>query len=466
MDKPERGSPDDRAPPRSLTERLKAEVNGYAEHIEVPAAAFMAERFAPDLVPLAAPERGASGASGSGHAHAMAHDQARAMSPMLLVVLIGVALLPTLLFALLAFQGAIELPWPGFMAANFNPPSVEPVVQEASAASSPMPETVLPKRDIELPRVALTLPEIIAAEAGKETAFAIALDSNDQLPPRSILTIGGLPEGTILSAGRPYGDTEWTLRPDEIGDLRVLPPPNGSGERTLAIELVAADGRTIASAAAKLQIAPDPKSALILRPDDAARIGELIAHGDKMVEVGYVAGARSYFRRAAEAGSADAALALGATYDPGFIAGIGAQGIKPEPDEARSWYERAKLLGHKGADAKLVALAEEEAAPSEPEPGSEEPDEEADAANAAITPATAPSPLPTRPEWIEIASAVNVRAAPTPEAETLKIAQRGMRYQATARKGRWVQVTDPTTSEVGWVYSRFIATSGAQASGR
>ena len=29
----------------------------------------------------------------------------------------------------------------------------------------------------------------------------------------------------------------------------------------------------------------------------------------------------------------------------------------------------------------------------------------------------------------------------------------------TGRKGNWVEVTDPATSEVGWVYSRYIETA-------
>ena len=61
-----------------------------------------------------------------------------------------------------------------------------------------------------------------------------------------------------------------------------------------------------------------------------------------MIDVGYFAGARAYFKRAAEAGSGDAALLLGATFDREFIDKIGAHGIKPDPQEARGWYERAK----------------------------------------------------------------------------------------------------------------------------
>lgn len=446
MDKPEHGSGEDKAQPRSLTERLKAEVDGYADHIEVPAASFMAERFAPDIATPDVPVT----------VDASMLPRAT-LSPALLAVLIGVALLPTLLFALLVLQGAVELPWPGFMTDALDaPPTDKPVAQQASAASSTVLETVLPKRDIELPRVALSLPPAIDAEAGKEAGFAISLDSEAALPARSIIAIRGLPEGTVLTAGRPYGETEWSLAPDEIGDLRMQAPQSAGGEHIVTIELVAGDGRTIATASARLEIAPDPKAALVLRPDDAARIGELIAHGNKMVEVGYVAGARSYFKRAAEAGSGEAALALGATYDPGFIASIGAQGIKPQPDEARSWYERAKLLGEATADAKLATLDAELAAPT-PVADRDEPGEDEGSGTPAVTPASAKETL----AWIKIAAPVNVRVAPTPEAETLTIAQAGTRYQAIGRKGRWVQVTDPKTAEVGWVYSRFVANSDA-----
>src|SRR5690348_7940474 len=59
-----------------------------------------------------------------------------------------------------------------------------------------------------------------------------------------------------------------------------------------------------------------------------------------------------------EAGSGEAAVLLGATYDPAFIQKMGAQGIKPDLKEARSWYERAKQLGVADADEKLAELAE------------------------------------------------------------------------------------------------------------
>ncbi len=186
--------------------------------------------------------------------------------------------------------------------------------------------------------------------------FAVALDGTDALPARSIITVSGLPQGATFSDGRPYGETEWTLRADEIGDLRLTLPPRAAGVSTLAVQLVAPDGRVIADAHTALSVAADPKAALVQRPEEATLIADLIAHGNKMVSVGYFPGARAYFQRAAEAGSGEAAITMGETYDPGFIAQMGAQGIRPEPDQAIAWYERAKALGAAGADDKIATL--------------------------------------------------------------------------------------------------------------
>ena len=84
-------------------------------------------------------------------------------------------------------------------------------------------------------------------------------------------------------------------------------------------------------------------------------------------------------------------------------------------------------------------------------------------AKAVVATAAPPSEAGARGgvEWVETSGAVNVRAAPTPQAQTIKVAERGTRYQATARKGSWVQVTDPATAEVGWVYARYVAASSA-----
>jgi hypothetical protein len=495
MGKPEFSSFEQFVPPKSLAERLKAQANGQAE---VEAASFMAERFAPDLQTPAVNEPGPTAPPAESLQEpvrtfepALAERSSRS-SGLVMGAFAIVALVPVIAFGALYSRGAISVAsLPAVLdgdrdkqapaeAQGDNP--ALPEVQQAAAASAAPPETILPKRNVELPSVALTLPGAVEAVAGKASPFVIAVESSETLPGRSIITIRGLPEGTSFSAGRPFGETEWSLRPDEITDLRMILPATASGQRSLSVDVVAADGSMMASAGTRLDIAPDPKAALVSRPDDTARIDELMAHGRKMVSVGYFPGARAYFQRAAEAGSADAALSVGKTYDPSFIEEIGAQGIKPDVKQARIWYERAKALGNKDADAQLLALAKVEALAGTPAANAPKPAEATAApvvdapkpadATAAPTestpkPVVAPvAPDPNRtgaitPEWVEISSPVNVRSAPTPQSETIKVAEPGKRYQATARQGSWVQVTDPTTSETGWVYARYVAAADA-----
>ncbi len=54
----------------------------------------------------------------------------------------------------------------------------------------------------------------------------------------------------------------------------------------------------------------------------------------------------------------EAALLLGATYDPAAISDFGALGLAPDPDVARAWYKRATGLridrsspSHRATDA-------------------------------------------------------------------------------------------------------------------
>jgi hypothetical protein len=369
MGEPSSGLLGEATPPKSLTERLRAASNGHMAEFEVPALV-MAERFAPGLIPPIGDHPPAVPLGDEAGIDRVATSPARSNSRVnriLLSCLLLLAFLPTMIFGLLYWRGDVN--FRGSRTENGRRAIEEaPAVQQASVANMIAPETILPKQQLKRPSIALTVETAIAAEAGKQTPFAVALDGSDALPAHSIIIIGGLPENTLFSAGRPHGPTEWSLAPDEIGDLRFTLPMTASGQRALTIGVVAADGATLASGATRLEITHDATVGLIIRPEETARIAELLAHGRKMVEVGYVAGARGYFKRAAEAGSADAALAVGATYDPNFIEEIGAQGIRPDVEEARKWYVRAKALGSQAAEDQLGKLGWAATQPSTPSP--------------------------------------------------------------------------------------------------
>ena len=80
-----------------------------------------------------------------------------------------------------------------------------------------------------------------------------------------------------------------------------------------------------------------------------------MAQGERYLSQGNIALAREFFRRAADAGFAPAAIRLAATYDPGELGALQVQGVVPDRAEARKWYERARELGAPEAEERLAA---------------------------------------------------------------------------------------------------------------
>jgi hypothetical protein len=87
-------------------------------------------------------------------------------------------------------------------------------------------------------------------------------------------------------------------------------------------------------------------------------IDRMIARGEAFIAEGDVVAARLILERAAEARDPRAALALGSTYDPNVLKRMGVVGIRPEPDKAQAWYERAMEFGSGEASQRLTALAQ------------------------------------------------------------------------------------------------------------
>ena len=81
-----------------------------------------------------------------------------------------------------------------------------------------------------------------------------------------------------------------------------------------------------------------------------------MAQGERQLQQGSVVLAREFFRRAADAGFAPAAIRLASTYDPGELSRLGAKGVVPDRAEAKKWYERARDLGAPEAEERLARL--------------------------------------------------------------------------------------------------------------
>jgi hypothetical protein len=148
--------------------------------------------------------------------------------------LVLIALIPNLMLGAIFWLGAVDIPWSRSPTITANDKTV--------AAPSAVPTPVL------------SSPPSLEASAGGDITLPIALDGTDGVPARSIIAIRGLPQGSKLSSGRPYDETEWNLKPDEIGDLHLVLPRTASGEAKLLMQLVAPDGAIIADAATVLKM--------------------------------------------------------------------------------------------------------------------------------------------------------------------------------------------------------------------
>jgi TPR repeat protein len=96
--------------------------------------------------------------------------------------------------------------------------------------------------------------------------------------------------------------------------------------------------------------APPPPS-----PEQQKALG-LHAKGQELLERGNIYPARMFFKRAAEAGLAQSALALAATYDPNELAKLKVVGLQPDVAAARHWYQKALELGAEEAKVRLRRL--------------------------------------------------------------------------------------------------------------
>ncbi len=327
------------------TRLLKAETNCYLTHVSVdaknhfhigeePTEAWITQRFADQRLPFLV-------------------SGIRA----LVAGLVLVALVPNLTLGAIFWLGVIDSPW---SRPSTHPPNESSVPAAQSAVPSPV----------------LSSPAVLEATAGANITFPIALDGTDGVPVRSIIVIRGLPQGSKLSSGRPYDETEWNLKPDEIGDLHLALTGNESSEANVIIQLVAPNGAIIADAATVLKVTTDSN-------------------------------------------------------------------IKAELAQPQVRDVQAEGLGAIGGEDKVANV------------------------NVATTVSGHSVPLPSRrpvptandddADWIKALAFVNLRQRPTRSAPAISVVAKGAKLRVMGRKKGWLQVSNPATSERGWIYAANIA---------
>ncbi len=103
-----------------------------------------------------------------------------------------------------------------------------------------------------------------------------------------------------------------------------------------------------------LPTSPAP-SPMVMKPLDASVILSYMRNGDLLLEQGDVASARLFYQEAASAGSVEAMVAVGKTYDPVILDQLEIKGFHPDPVKAAEWYLQAK---DKAADPQSIERLE------------------------------------------------------------------------------------------------------------
>ena len=104
--------------------------------------------------------------------------------------------------------------------------------------------------------------------------------------------------------------------------------------------------------------APPPASPRTPEAGTAAG-ATLLQRGRVLLEQGNIAAARLFLERATAADNAEAALLLGATFDPKWLRTRGVVGMTGDPARAKKWYLEAERLGSREAASRLSGLETE-----------------------------------------------------------------------------------------------------------
>jgi hypothetical protein len=244
--------------------------------------------------------------------------------------------------------------------------------------------------------ITLKVPPVVIAEPQSQVALPIQIEPSDAVPRNSFLRLRGLPSMAALSEGYVIGAGSWAVPISALPDLKISLPAAATGRTDVTILLVGIDGAVLAESKTALSVAagqaalqgrergsPPAAGATMLRagvpvdlgstrqdpssaapppivprsqPQDRERAMRLLSKGNEQLDEGNVSAARLFYERAADAGLADGAMALAATFDAAELGRLNVRGIRPDPKLARQWYERARQLGAGGAEARLRRL--------------------------------------------------------------------------------------------------------------
>lgn len=221
--------------------------------------------------------------------------------------------------------------------------------------------------------------EFVAVDVAGRSGVPISLDIRPitQGDPNDIFAIGGLPANVKLSLGGRYNEI-WIVKRKHLEKLALLTPSDVHG--VLQLTVTRAPTPTRPAVSRKFKVLVEPVTATAAQQPAPKTTEASIASLDKVLPArpqqyrrkasdqmlferaldqfkrGDVAGARAIYEFLVAKGDAEAAFALGETYDAVALNQLFLEGVKADEQKALAWYEKAQRLGHPQAQARLNAL--------------------------------------------------------------------------------------------------------------
>jgi TPR repeat protein len=146
------------------------------------------------------------------------------------------------------------------------------------------------------------------------------------------------------------------LSPGSADRLEIALPEWSTSLFEIAIVLRRTNGLIAAQTKAWITVPPPASQLPAGQKMDDTTAQDLLARADRLLEKSDIVGAPTVYQRAVELGSGEAALALGATYDPNRLWSLGVLGLVGNKERAKQGYLRASQLGHPEAKDRLTAL--------------------------------------------------------------------------------------------------------------
>lgn len=215
-------------------------------------------------------------------------------------------------------------------------------VSEPETAASVFDGYVPPAQDAEAPA---ELDSNALAVIGAATEESVADSPVVTDEPASTLTAALIPEPAAETESAAETDVPTTPEQSETGlvlgkstqDEEFVEPRTRRDHDDQSDELSRRQQARQTVAATETADTSGPTADPVVIDDaDGAR---LIGEGHELMAAGNVIEARERFRRVLSSGSAEAALALGRSFDPKHLAGIRESNAKPDSLAARRWYE-------------------------------------------------------------------------------------------------------------------------------